>query len=74
VGTCDIGAAFLHAGMGKKILRMRISREIAKILVEIAPEYADFIDSKGTIVVQLLKSLYGCKQSSFNWYNHIKGS
>jgi hypothetical protein len=26
----------------------------------------------GSITVRLKKSLYGCKQSGLNWYNHIK--
>jgi hypothetical protein len=74
VATADIGAAYLNADIGDKIIHMRIQPEIAKILVQIAPEYREYVDEKGSIIVQLKKSLYGCKQSSANWYRHIKGS
>ena len=33
--------------------------------------YIEYLDSDGTIV-QLLKALYGCKQSGFFWYRDMK--
>jgi hypothetical protein len=64
----------LHILMPTPVIRSSIQPEIAKILVQIAPEYREYVDEKGSIIVRLKKSLYGCKQSSANWYRHIKGS
>jgi hypothetical protein len=57
VATADIGAAYLNADIGDKIIHMRIQPKIAKILVQIAPEYREYVDEKGSIIVQLKKSL-----------------
>jgi hypothetical protein len=51
---------------------MKIQKDIASILVQLHPDYSPFVDETGSITVRLKKSLYGCKQSGLNWYNHIK--
>jgi hypothetical protein len=51
---------------------MKIQKDIASILVQLYPDYSPFVDEMGSITVRLKKSLYGCKQSGLNWYNHIK--
>ena len=71
VATADIGAAYLNADLDVTI-HMKLNKEIAEILVRYHPLYTEFIDERGCIIVELKKSLYGCKQSSLQWYNHMK--
>ena len=46
---------------------------MASILVKIAPDYRQFINNDGTIVVQLDKALYGTVEAASLWYNELKG-
>jgi hypothetical protein len=49
-----------------------IEKDIAEILVEVAPVYREFVfDPGGTIVVKLIRALYGCKQSALLWYCYL---
>jgi hypothetical protein len=36
------------------------------------PEYAKYRRRDGTVVVKLLKAMYGCVQSSLLLYNHVR--
>jgi hypothetical protein len=64
----------LNADIGEKVIHMTIQKDIASILIQLYPHYSAYTDEKGIITVKLKKSLYGCKQSGVNWYNHIKGT
>jgi len=71
VYTMDIGTAYLNAKMGKEVL-MRIEPKLAKILSKINPsKYA--IENDGTIIVRLLRALYGCLESAKLWYDKLTG-
>ena len=69
--TADIGSAYLHVAMEDNIF-MKIDKHISKILCEMDKSYIEYLEGDGTIVVQLLKALYGCKQSGLLWYRDMK--
>lgn len=47
---------------------MRISKDIADLLVDIAPTYKRYQHNDGSIIVKLTKALYGCIESAKLWY------
>ena len=72
--TFDIKGAFLHAPMRKgEEVFVRISKEVAKLLVKQDVTYEKFLQEDGTFVVQLNKCLYGLRQSPRAWYDLISG-
>lgn len=75
VATIDIGSAYLNASMpkidSKKLVFMRISKEVTAILNEIKPDFAQYTNMDGTLVVELDKALYGCIESALLWYQEI---
>ena len=70
VSTFDIGGAYLHAEMNKDIF-MRLDSKVSKIIIQKFPYYKNFLQPNGTIIVKLLRALYGCLESARLWYNHI---
>jgi hypothetical protein len=68
--TIDIPGAYLNAKMDEIIIVL-IDTETASILVELDRSYAEYVNSNGTIAVQLDKALYGCLQSGKLWYEFI---
>jgi hypothetical protein len=72
VATLDVTGAFLQAPMNSQDIYVVIEREIVDLLVQVAPVYRDFIDDPGgTIIVKLIRALYGCKQSALLWYSYM---
>ena len=75
VATIDIGSAYLNATMPKqdpkKLVFMRIKKEVTSILTEIEPAFMPFTATDGTLVVELDKALYGCIQSALLWYQEL---
>lgn len=68
----DIGNAFLEADIGQQEVYMRINSHNTKILCQIAKEVSKYVTKNGDLVVKLNKSLYGCIQSSKQWFLKIK--
>jgi hypothetical protein len=50
---------------------MRLDKSLARVACEIDSSYNQFIRADGSIVVKLLKALYGCIQSSKVWYDTL---
>ena len=50
---------------------MRIGKPVTEILNKIAPTCIPFIKQNGTLTVQLLRALYGCKQSGKLWKDRL---
>ena len=67
VGSIDIEAAFLEPDL-KKLILMLIDRQSSAILVAKFPELAEFLNSSGCLVVELLKALYGLVEAAQLWY------
>ena len=68
----DIGGAYLNAKIDAEVF-MWLGREVSSILIQIIPEYKDYTDERGRILVQVEKALYGLIQSAKLWYEHLTG-
>jgi hypothetical protein len=67
--TADVKGAYLEGFLKEKI-PMELDREISGILVELYPQYGEYLD-EGKIVVNLIRALYGCVESALIWYEVI---
>jgi len=71
--TVDITGAYLHALLpadGPKIF-IRLNKTLTDILAQIDPSVKQFITSNGSIVLQLLRALYGLLESAKLWNERI---
>ena len=66
VVVIDIGGAFLNADMSPTgvLVHMRLDRIMSAILIQIDPTYAQYLETNGSLIVQLDKALYGCVEAS----------
>ena len=78
VVSLDIGSAYLNAAMPKtdplKAVHMRISPEIATLLVKLEPNMSQYTMKNGCIIVCLDQALYGCIESAVLWYQELKST
>jgi hypothetical protein len=58
--------------MGQLLVTVIINKEEAETLIEIEKTWAEFQRKDGTIVVRLLKALYGCIELAGLWYQLAK--
>ena len=65
--TLDITGAYLHAIMDKE-LYLRIEKYLVDVLITIDSSYSNFVEKDGSLVVQLKRALYGCKESGLLWF------
>ena len=73
IASFDVAGAFLHADLdeGEEVF-MKLSRQIAEILVESDPVmYTQYLQKDGSMVVSLKKCLYGLKKSPRKWFDLI---
>ena len=76
VVTLDIGGAYLNASLkdtGIKV-HMKLDKVMSGMLVLLKPEYKEFIQADGTMIVLLDKALYGCVESAMLWYNNLRST
>ena len=59
VVTADITGAYLNADM-KKTIHMKLEPRLAEVLAAMEPSYQPYINDDGSLVVRLVKALYGC--------------
>ena len=71
----DVGTAYLNASMPTddpdKVIHMRIEGRIAEVITKVDPTFAKFINPDGSMIVRLVKALYGCIQSAKLWHTEI---
>ena len=69
----DIGGAYLNAFLvDGDIIFMILSKQLTTILVKLHPELKRYVDPfTGTMLVQILKALYGLVQSAALWYDAL---
>ncbi len=69
----DTGGAFLNADItGTEIkVHMRLNRVLTAMLVLIYLNNAQFVEERGTSVVELDKALYGCVEAAALWYDNL---
>ena len=66
----DVTVAYLHAAMDQEIF-MIIDAKVAPILEKLDPKFSQFKRKNGSLMVRLLKALYGCRQSGKLWYDRF---
>ena len=72
VVSLDVGSAYLNS-IQTNVIYMSLDKELSKIVVELYPDYEQYVDpNNGKITVQLKKALYGCIESARLWYENIK--
>ena len=70
--TFDIGQAFLNADVNDKgQVVLHLSKEVSEVLVEMEPAYKQYLRHDGSILVKLIKALYGLRQSPKLWNDAI---
>jgi hypothetical protein len=71
VATLDVKGAYLNATLTRVKVFMRIEPRLATIISQLDKSYKHFIGTKGDLVVELNKALYGCVESARAWYNML---
>jgi hypothetical protein len=73
LASFDIKGAFLHAKFGEtdETTYIRIPKEIAELWVKQDPSAAEFLESDGTLLLELDKFIYGLKQSPYKFGEHL---
>jgi len=76
VTTVDIKSAYLNAELpANRSVFLRIDKRLSTLLLEVDPAtYQPFLQSDGTLIVKLIKALYGCIESARLWYEHLKAT
>ena len=71
VMTIDVGGAFLNTDIKPTgvLVHVRLDKIMTGLLVEIAPEYAEFVTEDGCCVVELDRALYGTVEAAKLWYD-----
>ena len=70
--TCiDIGSAFLNSDMSGEEVYMKLDAVMTQLLCGIDPSFKQYVEPDGTIIVHLIKALYGCVKSSLLWYQTL---
>ena len=74
VVVIDIGGAFLNADMSPTgvLVHMRLDRIMSAMLIQIDPTYSQYLETNGSLIVQLDKALYGCVEASALWYKDLR--
>ena len=73
--TLDIPGAFFNASMAPTgvLVFVRLDKLLTGMLVKLAPDYAEYVEVAGTVVVQLDMALYGCVEAAGLWYDVLIG-
>ena len=69
VATVDVPGAYLRALPPEGVRQaMRINKTLSAMFVKLVPEWEQYLDQRGCLVVVLKKALYGCVFSARQWY------
>jgi hypothetical protein len=72
VRTEDVPGAYLLASLERENVTMVLRKDITRLLVELDPSYQQYVRRNGSILVQVMKALYGLIQSAKLWYQLVK--
>lgn len=70
----DVRCAYLNADMDRDDLYMRLEPKTTKLLIKLKPEWSKHMTKGGTIVLRLLKALYGTKEAAMLWNSNISNT
>ena len=62
VATIDFASAFLHARL-KQLVYMSLGPLVTSLLTRLDPTLAQYVQDDGSLIVCLIKALYGCVES-----------
>ena len=68
IGLLDFPGAFLKAFLAR-IQHVMLGRDAAQALLKVHPEYKRFLRKDGTMVVKVVRALYGLPESGKQWYD-----
>ena len=72
VEVFDIPSAYLNAHLApNKRQLMRFNKSIAEIICKVDPSAKAYIQKDGTLLVEVLRALYGFPESAKLWHEHI---
>jgi len=67
IATMNISGAYLNAPMKGAPVHMKVSADVSRAITELDPLYQAYVRPDGTVIVKLMKALYGCVQSAKRW-------
>ncbi len=69
VSKLDFTGAYLNTPRPDDVQHkyLYISRNVARLLIEVDPSFAEFVQDDGRILVELDKMLYGLRESGYYW-------
>jgi len=71
VRKIDVSGAFLNADMSHRQQYVILSKQSARIVVQLMPETEEFLLSSGEMYCLLNKALYGTGEAARLWYNLV---
>jgi len=71
VVTADIRGAYLNAEMKSSVIHMKLDPILSGMLVQLDPNYSNYLLTDGALVLELRKALNGCVESAKLWNEHI---
>ena len=75
IASDDVPMAYPNAkrsvNCDRKRIYMKLNQSIVKIILRNDPEFAEYVDSDGTAIVEIIAALYGLSDSSGLWYEEI---
>ena len=73
IATTDFASAYLHATL-KNTVYMVLAPLIASLIIRLDPSESEFLQDDGSMLVALIKALYGCLESGKLWYDLLSSS
>ena len=73
IATIDFAYAYLHATL-KNTVYMVLAPLIASLIIRLDPSASEFLQDDGSMIVGLIKALYGCLESGKLWYDLLSSS
>jgi len=71
----DVPGAYLNASLQPgRFHMMRISKSIAKLLIEVDPRARAYLSHDGSILVEIRRSLYGLPEAAKLWNDYLTGA
>jgi hypothetical protein len=67
----DVNCAYLNADMNTEVI-MELNPLTAELLSQLDPNFKQFLERDGKMLVKLNKALYGCIESAKLWYERFK--